>query len=132
MKSTDRFETAPNVAAEIIDGEAILIRLDDGLYFSMNAVGSLAWRLLTAGANVQSMLGALEGIEQDRARDTAADLGRFLETLEEQRLIVDASAATPVEPGVQAEPPPSGYEAPSVVAYDDMAALLALDPPRLS
>src|SRR5437867_2091028 len=81
------FEPSPNVAADVVEGEAIVIRLEDGMYFSMNAVGSHVWKLVEAGLGVEAMAGVLSktcGVAADAA---ARDLRVFLDRLLELRLV---------------------------------------------
>ncbi len=40
---------APNVAAETIDDEAVVIHLGRGTYFSIRELGCVVWTLLLAG-----------------------------------------------------------------------------------
>jgi hypothetical protein len=118
------------VAAKVLDGEAIIIRLSDGLYFSMSGSGALVWELIerrrTIGeivAGVVARYGATEG-------DVRADLTGLAAELLRERLVV-----TTDEPlAVVAEDLPDGgdrrpYERPELHGYQDMADLLALDPP---
>jgi hypothetical protein len=120
------FQPHPNVAADIVEGEAILIRLEDGIYFSMNPMGTRIWRLVEARSSVERMA-SLIAASCSVAKDVAArDLRTFL------RRLVDLRLVQPCTGGVTAEAPnlePMSYVLPEVDAYEDMAELLALDPP---
>jgi hypothetical protein len=118
-----------DVAAKVIDGEAIIMNLSNGLYFSMDEVGSALWEMVEAGCSLEEMAGALNDRYQV-ARDTAeADIGKLAEQLVEEGLVIVS------EDGGEAVAPPAGadavgpYSAPTLTRYDDMADLLALDPP---
>src|SRR5262245_33169083 len=117
------------IAAEVIDGEAILINLTTGLYFSMEGTGGALWSLIEAGLSVEEMAAALAAnYHVDRA-GVEGDLARVIAELLEYRLIVesDANAASSNVPITLAD---SGtYRPPTLTAYRDMGDLLALDPP---
>lgn len=115
--------------AKVIDGELIVIRLDDGTYYSMGGAGALVWTLLAAGHDVDAVAVSLAdryGIARERAQ---ADVEALLRELLDERLLVPTDAPA----GAPAGPPPTAagapYEAPRLEIYRDMGNLLALDPP---
>jgi hypothetical protein len=116
------------IAAKVIDGEAIIIRLSDGMYFSLNATGSEVWELierrLPLGTIHAALLERYEANEQE-VRDDVTRLAE--ELLQENLVVVDEGSAAVIElPPVQKRKP---YEPPRLHKYEDMADLLALDPP---
>ena len=118
-----------DVTAKVIDGEAIIINLANGMYYSLDQTGAVAWVLIGAGHSVDEAADALAerfGVETDTVRD---DLFRLVGDLLEQNLVVtvDASAA----PRAAELDPPTGdpYETPVLNSYNDMGDVLALDPP---
>lgn len=118
------------VAAEVMDGEAILIHLSTGVYYSMDKVGGALWSLIETGATLAETVAAL-GARYDAAPErVAADVRRVAEELLAEKLVVVTGDDT-----VRAEGPApapavrSPYEPPRLNAYRDMRALLALDPP---
>src|SRR5215470_6719034 len=126
MDDTARFEPGSNVAADIVEGEAILIRLEDGVYFSMNAVGSHIWQLIEAGLGVDAMVEWLSTSAAAAADVVAGDLRVFLDRLLELRLIQPCASSAA---GAPPKPEAMSYSTPVVEVYEDMAELLALDPP---
>jgi hypothetical protein len=118
-----------DVAAKVIDGEAIIMNLSNGLYFSMDEVGSALWEMVEAGCSLDEMARALNARYEVAADTARADVGRLAEQLVEEGLvIVSEDAGEPVTPpgGTAAA---GSYAAPTLTRYDDMADLLALDPP---
>ena len=117
----------PDVTAKVMDGEAVIIHLGTGIYYSMDGVGCSLWECVTAGGDVDAIAGSLAdryGIGRDAA---AGDLGRLVDELVAQQLIVEAgNGGQPVALGGDA---PAAYATPALNRYDDMAELLALDPP---
>ncbi len=133
---TPHTRLAPNpveVAAKILDGEAIMINLANGMYYSMDGVGVEAWVMIADGhglAEVSSRLARRYGVSEERV---AADVQRLAEELLEER-IVRISDLAPIQTSVDddgvagADTP---YDMPRLNKYSDMAELLALDPPML-
>lgn len=116
------------IAAEILDGEAIIINLATGSYYAMNGAGSVAWQGIEQHASIEE-LAAREtdtfDVTIERARiDLLALAGRLL--VEGVVRVSDATEACGA-----ASPPTERlpYETPELSAYSDMRNLLALDPP---
>lgn len=119
------------VAAKVIDGEAIIMNLANGLYYSMDHVGAAIWQRMEGGmalgaivADVSRRYGAAEDAVRRDVHDLAAEL------LAEELVDVADGPVTPPWPAD--EPPGDGvqaYASPVLNRYDDMADLLALDPP---
>jgi hypothetical protein len=118
-----------DVAAKVIDGEAIIMNLSNGLYYSTDRVGAAIWELAARGYSLDEMTTVLVdryGIDRQTA---AADVRRLVGELLEENLVTVAQAG----PDHRAALPELGtglaYESPVLSKYMDMADLLALDPP---
>jgi hypothetical protein len=117
------------VSAQILEGEAIIINLNDGAYYSLDGPGAVVWAMAIAGssaAEIAAELGARYGVAPEGAR---ADVERVLEQLLAERLLVPGT-----EDGAAGRVPddlPSGgeYVPPRLEKYTDMSEMLALDPP---
>lgn len=118
------------IAAKVMDGEAVIIDLESGVYYSLSDVGGRIWELLEGGCSVERI--ALEvqqeyGVAPDRA---VADVRALFARLVEERLVVD-SGGQPDQP--KTAPPRrnvgTAYTTPVLQVYRDMQDLLALDPP---
>jgi hypothetical protein len=119
-----------DVAAKVMDGEAILINLASGTYYSMDEAGGEVWTLIEQGLSldrIATALAALYEVSMEQARADVLRLGA--ELIQEGLVIVSgappASAAAAVSNGGPRRP----YRPLSLNAYRDMAELLALDPP---
>jgi hypothetical protein len=127
--STDRWRPdLERVAAKVLDGEAILIHLAQGTYYSMSNVGGLIWELIERGSSLQEITDqvcARYQVEPERAR---ADLERLLDQLESEGLLVATQVESAAGPS-PAAPARLPYDPPTLHVYRDMADLLALDPP---
>jgi hypothetical protein len=117
-----------DVAAKVIDGEAIIMNLSNGLYFSMDRVGSAVWEMVEAGLSVDEMSSTLDArydVDQEVIRD---DVNRLVTELltEELVLVIETGPESHTSDRGAADHP---YSSPTLSKYDDMADLLALDPP---
>jgi hypothetical protein len=131
---TPETRVVPNlgeVSGKVLDGEAIIINVSTGRYYSMDGVGALAWSLLEAGptaGEIARSIAALHEVPDDAA---LADVLRLLgELLEEGLVVVGDAGVAPAGPAPA--PPAAGraaYSPPVLNVYTDMADLLALDPP---
>jgi hypothetical protein len=118
------------LASDVIDDEAIIIRLGDGTYYSLRAAGAVVWTSLASSPSLEDLVGAVVArfdVEQARARQ---DLQTLLDRLAAEELISADPMPPPistsaVEPGGVRAP----YAAPELEIHRDMAELLALDPP---
>jgi hypothetical protein len=118
------------VAAKVLDGEAIIIRLSDGLYFSMSGAGGLVWELIERRRTIGEIVAAVAARYDATDGEVRGDLARLTAELLRERLVV----TTDQSPVAGADEPPGGadrrpYDRPELHSYRDMADLLALDPP---
>jgi hypothetical protein len=117
-----------DVAAKIIDGEAIILNIANGLYFSMGDLGAFVWERIEAGCScgeIRDAVVARYDVDAARAGD---DVAALLHTLLEEGLVVRTEAhGTPATQSPAADRLPSVR--PELHRYDDMVDLLALDPP---
>ncbi|MFM2438829.1 MAG: hypothetical protein RLZ55_1654 [Actinomycetota bacterium] len=101
----------PDIVADALDGEVILINLDSGMYFRARGDAALAWDAVVSG-----------GLLTEVAGPAAQHLDAFVGRLLEHRLIV---AVPPVAAGVAQ----LAVEGPFMLeAYSDLQNLLNLDP----
>ena len=123
---------APNredVAAKVIDGELIAIRLSDGTYYSMEQVGTRAWQLIEAGHELSAVARAIASDYAVPAERVAGDLrGLLRELLAESLIVPAADQGTRTDPAA-APAAALPYQPPRLNIYRDMGNLLALDPP---
>ena len=126
------------IAAKVIDGEAIIINLTNGTYYSMDNVGAAAWALIATGHSVSEVAARIAehyGVDRSRAM---IDMEALTNQLLADGLVgvasgvKAASAATPgAAPGAVELEPLNGrtYETPTLNKYSDLGDVLALDPP---
>jgi hypothetical protein len=116
----------PSVAYEIFDDETALLNLERGSYYSQNSSASEIWRLMITGVadnDLPIAVGQRFGIQPP-----FKEVAEFVQDLVTQRLIIlDATTAERGEfPAPSLREP---WSKPTIVVYDDMRDLLAMDPP---
>ncbi len=119
------------VAAKVIDGEAILINLSTGLYYSMGKVGGRIWSLIEQNYNTDDIASAI-AVEYDVPTATAAaDVAELVAQLATENLIeAGAADSGPREASHPASATAkAGYLKPELRKFSDMAEIFAMDPP---
>lgn len=114
------------VVGKVLDDEAVIINLDTGMYFGLDGVAAKLWELLSTGIAVDLIAGALkQGFPAEQAID--ADVSRFADALCGAGLLVVSDGDVAALPDDLRWP--ATYQAPVMTAYDDVAEMVALDPP---
>ena len=117
------------VAAKVMDGEAIIINLGTGIYYSLGTTGGFIWSLVEKRPSIQEIIRrVVEQYEVGEAEATR-DVLRLSADLCAEGLAVASNdgLAGSIEPqtGVPRQP----YYAPTIEKFTDMAEMFALDPP---
>ena len=117
------------IAAKVMDGEAIIINLTTGVYYSMDKVGGLVWDLIEGGNSMEEIVEFILS-RYDVGREQAkADVERLAAELMQEKLVLESNGeVTPPERKIS-EQDKLPYEPPKLNIYHDMGDLLALDPP---
>jgi hypothetical protein len=129
-----RIKTPP-VIQETIDGEAVIVNLDSGNYYSLEGVGAEIWTLLEARASLEEIVKEMAAeyqVEPDTMWATVRDLVNELE--HEDLVAPDDGSESPVaglrkaDSGDRADAGGHKFEMPILHKYTDMQDLLLLDP----
>ena len=87
MKADDRVSVRDGVMFNRVGDEVVLLDLDSGTYFGLDAVGGRVWDLLTGSATIAETIETMLA-EFDVERDTLErDVLRLVNELEEKGLI---------------------------------------------
>jgi hypothetical protein len=121
----------PTVTHETIDGEAVIINLDSGNYYSLVDVGSFIWGLVERGASANEVQNVVVQTYHGDTTDIDRGVRELLAQLQQENLIVPFDGA-----GTIAIDPPShnnnhekpSFNPPMLHKYSDMQELLLLDP----
>lgn len=125
----------PTVTHEIIDGEAVIINLDTGNYYSLVETGSLIWSLVDRGASASEVQNLIQQSFQGDATNIDRGVHELLAQLQQENLIVPAGEAPAVDltelerilPATNGHEKPQ-FNPPLLNKYSDMQELLLLDP----
>ena len=115
----------PGTVAETIDGEAVVINLERGVYFSIRGVGLAIWTDLLAGSSPEDIVASLCTRHSTLEARIPTEVSAFLDQLTNESLI-RPSERPPGPPAAVAQV--ASYDVPSLEKYTDMEALLLLDP----
>ena len=132
--SNQRFRVnTPTVTHETIDGEAVIINLDSGNYYSLVDAGSFIWNLFEQGASPSEVQNLVLQAYRGNTQDIDQGVQDLLAQLQQENLIVpvdgavEPSGPNPVAPSNNGHDKPS-FTTPSLHKYSDMQELLLLDP----
>ncbi len=76
------------VAGKVMDGEAIIINLSNGVYYSMDKVGGLIWELIDGRYSLEEMVTALCARYDVSAEKAKSDVERLLGELVQENLVL--------------------------------------------
>lgn len=119
----------PAVIADDIDGEIVIMNLERGSYYGLDAVGADIWRMAVAGKSgpeISSRLAAHFDVGIDRVQ---ADVSALIAKILEHDLLVPAEESLPGDASSADTVTAGEYNSPDLAVYSDMKDLLAFDPP---
>ena len=121
-----------DVAAKVLDGEAIMINLANGTYYSLDGVGGLVWELIEREHTLGHIVDVITQQFQISPETAGADVQRLVEELLDEGVVMRVTekvsrVATP--PVTEPETRDLSYRPPELSVYRDMVDLLALEPP---
>lgn len=119
---------SPQVINETIDGEAIMIHLATGAYYSLDRVGGDVWTVLEQGASTDDVVAFLQQKYEGPVDEMATGVQALLDQLAGEELIVateEAAGPAPAAGDVDTKAP---FSAPRLDKFTDMQDLILLDP----
>jgi len=125
-----------HIAHEIIDGEAIIVALETGNYYSLDKSGAAMWNLIEKGLDVSDIIEELCQRYEGSRKEIETSVSQLLADLEKEGLVT-ACQETKGEKNREALSPGEGdvkngkkplFESPTLLKYTDMQAMLWLDP----
>lgn len=123
---------APNeqqVAAKVMDGEAILINLGTGIYYSIGSSGGFIWSLIEKRLAIRDIVRSLVEHYDVNEPQAAADVLRLSEELCAEGLATASTRGAGPAAAPAAIDARLAYQTPSLEKFTDMAEMFALDPP---
>jgi hypothetical protein len=123
------------VVHETIDGEAILIHMETGFYYSLEGSGSEIWNALAAGTAPEDICGALKAHYAAPEATIEAAVAALVDELCREGLLDEVGTASPGTPLATAPASaangnggPAEFQAPVLHRYTDMADFMLVDP----
>jgi len=124
----------PGVVHQTIDGEAVIIHLEHGLYYSLDKVGADVWAAIHAGTSLPALTARLKERYADPGAEIDTAIAALLEELKREELIAEDAAVPGASPeettslNGASRPQEIPFERPVLRKYTDLQDLLLLDP----
>jgi hypothetical protein len=122
---------SPGVVHDTFDGEAVIINLESGNYYSLQYSAEYLWNRLASGVNVSRLIAELAEYYSMEPADVEAFLEPFIGQLLEEDLLREVAAD---DSNIGEKDPdrnalmPARFEEPVLNCFTDMQELLLLDP----
>ncbi|HXJ78358.1 MAG TPA: PqqD family protein [Candidatus Methylomirabilis sp.] len=124
-----RINTLP-FAHQVIEGEVVIVNVDDGTYYSLRDTGADVWMLLEGGASVREVADELGRRYQADPAEIRAGVEHLLTELVRERIVSPEPDGTPSRHAVptSSDPAKAAFTRPALERFTDMKDLLLLDP----
>ncbi len=123
----------PAVVSDIIEGEAVILNLVNGNYYSLEGVGAEVWDWLVQGNSIESVAQELSNRYPLTQEQIEPEVMALIEELEVENLITKVDVLKnknqdfTLQDGATVEPG-QAYQTPKLMKYTDLQDLLLLDP----
>ncbi len=88
MQLSDIIQASDDVVAREVSGEIVMLDLETGIYFGLNAVGGRIWEMIEAqGQSISMLCDAIEAEFDAPRSDIERDIMALLSELTERKLI---------------------------------------------
>jgi hypothetical protein len=92
MELTDSYKAAKDIISTEMDGEAVLMHVSKGKYFSLNETGSLIWLLLEKGeVTLHEMIQAIMKDFEVDEKPCRRDLELLIKTMKKKGVLEKVS-----------------------------------------
>jgi len=122
----------PKVISETIDGETIIINLENGNYYRLDEVGSDMWDTLQGCGSVSRVVSHVVSNYKENGYKIKECVHQFVEKLKKENLIVPSNSmgasSDGLSKGTVANDGKKPFSIPHLEKYEDMQALLLADP----
>jgi hypothetical protein len=82
-----RLRIAPGILSHDLDGEAVLLNLNTGVYLGLDAVGTRIWQLISEHGLLESVLDVLTHEYDVTRQHCKRDLLSLVQEMQEQQLL---------------------------------------------
>lgn len=127
----------PNVIHEVIDGEAVIVNLKVGTYYSTDKVGAEVWTLIEKGLSIGQIIDDIQARYIGNRETISHAIDHLISQLQKENLIVPKVFQENSSEQVNGHSHSSHsviadekipFEEPKLEKYSDMEDLLLLDP----
>jgi hypothetical protein len=87
------FRISEGVVFRELEGEAVLLNLDSGMYFGLDRIGTRIWQLVEQHGRIDRIIAALVDDYDVDARVLREDVARLLGVLVEKGLVIEGNDA---------------------------------------
>lgn len=128
MRGVGRLVIEPWMTHEHLDDQVIMINLETGAYFALEAAAAECWVALDAGAGFDDIVSeVVRRYDVDRAR-AETDVEAFLDSLVNEGLVQWSAEPAVASTTGEAVAARATYRVPEIEKHDDLEELLLLDP----
>jgi hypothetical protein len=131
IAETTQFKiNSPDVVSETIDGEAVIVSLARGVYYSLDQVGVNVWGLLEKGLSTGQILTVINQTYDGDTQLIEHSIKELLAQLQTEQLIAPIATSTTESssPAHLESSDKQTFVPPVLQKYSDMVDLLMLDP----
>ncbi|MBN2406164.1 MAG: PqqD family protein [Elusimicrobia bacterium] len=83
----DKITKNPDVTWREVDGEAVLLNLENDYYYSMNEIGTKIWAMLNKGKTQKQIIAAImEEFDADK-KQVELDIKQFIKDMKKEDII---------------------------------------------
>lgn len=112
--------------SETLEGETIIINIENGNYYSINVTGSVLWDLIKARQGFDQILGYFVGRYEGEPQVIEQGLRELITVLKTDNLIIETVETGEMMPAWTLVKEP--FIVPAVERYEDMQEMLLADP----
>lgn len=84
----DTFRLAPDVVLQVIDGEALMLKLQDEVVFSLNETGARIAQLISEGQQIGTIVDILSREYSQSRDDIVGEVHQLVQALQSRNLLV--------------------------------------------
>ena len=132
MSDSERYTIdETRIVSEIIDGEAIIVNLANGYYYSLDPPAAEIWGWLEAGWSIADIVSMIQDRYDCSGADPETAVRALIGTLIADELVEsrpDAPDRPEIERGAEAPVEKRPFRAPSLQRFEDMQGFLLVDP----
>jgi coenzyme PQQ synthesis protein D (PqqD) len=121
---------AEKVVHEMVDGEVLIINLENGSYYQLVDAAVQAWRGIERGATEEELNALLRSRYLAEPEEINSGLAEFLSELKDEEIIVREQSSNhgEPEPGLEETSGKTPFTGLKLTKYTNMSDLLLLDP----